>query len=213
MTPQWNVVRTRPLGEYIAADGLEQAGLQVFCPCIQTRRPRPGWQNAPLFPGYLFVRCDSIQMRWSSFHQVPQVLGLVSFEGIAPSVPDEVIEELSQRVEAINQAGGLLTCFVPGQKVRLVSGNIESLAEVLEEPRTANSRVKILLHFLGRTVPAQVPREDLQTVATEESWAIPRGARPRRTRGNGRWVRGWAPRSLVGPSDESSRLQNERLSS
>ena len=38
-----------------------------------------------------------------------------------PSVPDDVIEVLTERVDAINSRGGLWPAFLPGQKVRVVS--------------------------------------------------------------------------------------------
>lgn len=201
MPLQWHAVRTNPLGEYLAANGLKRNGLQVFFPCIRTRQPRPGRQDTPLFPGYLFLRCNLDEEGWPALYDVPQVLGLVQFEGVSPPIPDEVIDALAKQVEVNNEARGPGARLVAGQLVRVVSGNLESLAEVVVEPKSQQARVRVLLEFLGRMVLAQVPREDVWPMDPWESWTSPRHRSPRRTRGRGRWIGGWGPRSMANPSN------------
>ena len=201
MPPHWHVVRTRPLGEYLAADSLRRIDLQVFFPRIRTRQPRLGRQDVPLFPGYLFFRYNLDEDGWPAFYDVPHVLGPVQFEGVSPPVPDEVIDTLAKQVDMYNEERGPRARLIAGQRVRVVSGKLECLAEVVVEPKSKQARVRVLLEFLGRMVIAQVPRGDVWLMDPWESRTSPQHRSPRRTRGRGRWIGGWRPHSMANPSN------------
>lgn len=186
---QWYLVRTKPLCEYKASTALGRNGYELFFPLVSTPRPRLGRQDAPLFPGYLFVRQDRDSSRLTPLDRIEGMIGWVQFDGVAPEVPDEVIRELAKRLEIIDSQGGSWKRFQPGERVRVASGWVDVLAEVLEEPASPNSRVRVLLDFMGRLVRARVPWQDLQPV--DEESVRP----PRRTRGKGRWIDGYGPRA------------------
>ena len=197
MPRHWYVVRTKPQCEYLAARALQQDGIELFFPCVQTPRLQAYHADVPLFPGYLFLRYNVEQQEWPSVSRLPGILGWVRFNGVVPSVPDEVITDLAHRVDVINSGGGLWTRFRPGEKVRVVSGAMESLAEVIEEPQSPQSRVRVLLEFMGRLVTAQVPWRSLQPV--QQGLTVGENHRGlRRTRGRGRWVQGFGPRAVAG---------------
>lgn len=90
------------------------------------------------------------------------VYGWVCFGGIVPKIPDEVIAKLEHQIESINQDGGLWTRFQPGQMVHVVSTTLQGLAEVVEEAKSPQHRVRVLLEFMGSMVSAQVPWENLR---------------------------------------------------
>ena len=194
MTSGWYLMRTRAMSEYLAAAALERNGYEFFFPRVETPKPRPGYDDMPLFPGYVFVRCNVNGRGLPSIQHMAGLLGWVQFDGVAPSVPDRVIDDLQDRLAEINSTGGHWTRFQPGQTVRVASGHLQGLAEVLEEPKTPESRIRVLLEFMGRMVPARVPWHDLQPVAGD-GWNGNRRRPPRRTRGRGRWIRGFGPRS------------------
>lgn len=194
MSRHWYVLRTRPHSERVAAAALERDGMELFLPCVRRPHRDAGEVSAPLFPGYIFLRHDLEGERLPSLDRFPGVLGWVEFCGVVPTVPDEVIADLAHRVEAINRGGGLWTRFQAGQRVRVVSEHLEVLARVLEEPRSPQARVRVLLEFMGRLVSAQVPWASLQPV--QSGAGLPARA-PRRTRGRGRWTRGFGPRAVA----------------
>ena len=196
MSQRWYLIHTKPNSEYLAAASLEGEGFEYFFPCVNTPRPRPGHTDVPLFPGYLFMRYDSEEQDWPSVHRLPGIWGWVYFDGVAPLVPNEVIADLAKRVAMINQGGGLWKRFRPGELVRVVSGPTDCLAEVIEEPDSPESRVKVLMEFLGRKVSAKVPWFDLRPTREGVELATIRRGR-RRTRGRRRWVRGFGPRALA----------------
>jgi transcriptional antiterminator RfaH len=188
MALNWYVIRTKPQSENIAANALRVEGYEHFFPMIQAVQRRSGKEEIPLFPGYLFVRCDVDRGQWPAIGLLPGVLGWVRFDGVASSIADDVVDELARRVESINDNGGLWIRYKPGQKVRVVSGQFESLAQVAEEPTSSDSKVRVLLEFMGQLVSAEVPWSDLR-IAPEDSQGDANHGRRRRTRGRGRWIR------------------------
>ena len=199
MSAAWYVIRTQSRAEYIAAAELHREGFEVFLPRIKAAGHRMGHDDAPLFPGYLFLRWEAGPEAWPSFRPAHRVLGWVAFNGEIPSLTDAMVSELRERVDAMNHEGGLWRRFQAGERVQVNSGNMHSLAEVVEDSKSPHARVKVLLNFMGRMISAQVPWETVQPIENhsesyleDQSSARPRV--PRRTRGKGRWVRGFEPR-------------------
>lgn len=205
---KWYVARTKPLAEYSAAATLENSGVQVFAPCAHTVRPRPGHLDTPLFPGYLFLRCD-LNEYWDQIHQIPQIWGLVKFEGEPCPVHDDVILALKHHVISISKTGGLRPHFNPGDRVRVMFGATESLARVVKETKSSQARVRVLMEFMGNLVPTEVPWENLRPA---ENFPLERRVRsPRRTRGKKRWVRGFSPETAHTVSIDQHAPYSKRL--
>ena len=194
MAPRWYAARTEPRTEFLAADELTRDGIQVFFPRVKLPQPRTNQAYIPLFPGYLFLRCDPEAERWPSFRPAHRIIGWVRFGGEIPWLPDEVIEALMEQSEAINRQGGLWRRFQAGEKVQVVSGHLEGLAEVVKDAKSPQARVQVLLEFMGRLVKAHVPWENLRPVEERE---IVRSTAPRRTRGRNRWVKEFRPAAGV----------------
>jgi transcriptional antiterminator RfaH len=191
----WYVIRTQPQADHLAAVELHQAGYEVFSPRMKNLHPKMGNSDAPLFPGYIFLHWDLESRGKPSFQGAPHVAGWVSFDGEVPYLPDEAVTELARRVEKMDSQGGLWHRFKPGERVRVVSRVMQGLADVVEEARSPQSRVTVLMQFMGRRVSAQVPWENLDPV---ERVTEPTLRAPRRTRGRGRWIQGFGPRAVGG---------------
>lgn len=190
--PQWFVARTQPQAESVAARELARDGFEVFAPRVKSVRSHGGTGEAPLFPGYLFLRCAPAEAGQYFFRPGHRIAGWVNFSGVVPPVPDAVVNELQQRVASIMRDGGLWRRYQAGEKVWVIANGLESLAEVVERAKSPQARVKIMLAFMGRLVPGQVPWDNLRPVVNE----VGEPARlPRRTRGRGRWIRGRGPRT------------------
>lgn len=194
MGRRWYVARTEPRAEYLAADALTKDSFDIFFPRVKTPHPRFSHDDSPLFPGYIFIRLDPEAQGWPTFRLIHRILGWVGFDGRVPSVPNEVVAELADRVEELNDSHGIWRNFQSGQKVRVVSGGIEEIGEIVREAKSPQSRATVLLQFLGRLVPAEVPWENLWPL---EETLIEPPRHPRRTRGRGRWIPGTGPRSTV----------------
>ena len=182
---RWYAARTEPRAEFLAANELVRDGFQVFFPRIKALRPRKGHDQDPLFPGYLFLRCDPEREGWPSFRPAHRLIGWVTFGGEIPFITDGIVNELQERSAAINREGGLWRRFRAGELVQVVSGSLECLAEVVKETTSPQARVQVLMEFMGRLVRAQVPWEKVQPAGDHH---MRKPMLDRRTRGRGRWI-------------------------
>ena len=194
MAHRWYVVRTMPRSEFRAASELVREDTEVFSPLVNTPLPGDAHLPAPLFPGYIFVRMDLNANGWPSFRFSQHIIGLVTFNGDVPWLPDELIAELKQQCDRINGDGGIWRRYEPGDWVQVVSSTFQGLAQVVEDGKAPQTPVRVLLQLFERLVPVQVPRHDLQPI--EESSKLNVHA-PRRTRGGRRWIQGFGPRAVA----------------
>lgn len=191
MGHRWYVVRTKPRSEFLAANELARSNnIEVFFPIVKSYTVQSDPVATPLFPGYILIRLDPDTDRWPSFGVGQHAMGLVNFDGEAPWLPDEVIGELKQRCDNINQTGGIWRRYQPGDWVSVVTSTIHGVAQVVDDGKTAQTSVRILMRLFGRLVPTQVPRHSLQP--SEEPFNKTHA--PRRTRGKERWIKGFEPR-------------------
>ena len=193
MGAQWYVVRIQAHADHLAADALSRSGFEVFSPQIKVPSSRMENGEEPLFPGYMFLRCDLESESLPPFQSTHRVLGWVRFGNDIAWVSDQVVDELRKRLEMIDREGGLRRRFHSGELVRIVSGALQGLAEVIDDSRSVQAKVRVVLEFMGRSVLAEVSGLDLQP-AGDLSWAQRRTTRG--TRGKGRWIRMAEPTPL-----------------
>ena len=189
MAAHWFILTTQPRSEFKAAHELGRDSFQVFFPKVKTVHPRAGHQEIPMFPGYVFLRCDPESDGWPSFRPAHRIANWVSFGGEVPWLTDEIVEDLKERSESINQEGGLWYRYKAGERVQVASGSLEGIAEVIEAAKSPHASVQVLLKFMGGMVRAKIPWENLRPIQEQlpigHPVASPRP--PRRTRGKGRW--------------------------
>jgi glycine/D-amino acid oxidase-like deaminating enzyme len=150
------------------------------------------WSNDPDTHNSLILQEELLRASENIAHRFPGVLGWVRFGGNVPHLPDAVITELQDRVATIHTTGGLWNRFGVGEVVGVSHGKFEGLATVLNGPTSPDARVRVLLDFMGRRVTATVPWRSLSSKPdiSEE----PPSSR-RRTRGRGRWIKGFGSRT------------------
>ena len=187
---KWYVVRTTPLGEYLSAEALERDGFEVFFPRFKAPVPRPSHDDAPLFPGYLFIRCNIEVDGWPYFRPAHRVSGWVRSGNEVPIVPDQIMNVLMRDLDSLAGDEGFWRRYIPGEKVNVVSHSMHGAAVVLEESRSPESRVKVVLEFMGRMVHAQVPWDNLRPIDNMPEETPTATREPRRTRGRNRRIRG-----------------------
>jgi transcriptional antiterminator RfaH len=147
-TSVWWAIQCKPRQETRAQANLESSGVRTFLP--MTRHPRfarstrePAPKIEPLFPRYLFARCDGPAMthRIRFARGVSRILGT----GSAPtSVDESIIAAIQQRV-AGDGCVALRPAFQPGDAVRIVDGPLKDFVGVFEGSATADDRVRLLV--------------------------------------------------------------------
>lgn len=159
----WYCARTQPKHEHLAAANLQhRLGLEVFHPRLRLERATcrgPVRVVEPLFPGYIFVRCQ-LQAQLDAIRYVNGISSLVHFGAQIPSVPDEVVDELRVCFES-EQTMAVEDHFQPGAEVSVAEGAFLGSRGVVVRALPARQRVQILLDFLGRTTLTEVDRKSL----------------------------------------------------
>jgi transcriptional antiterminator RfaH len=160
----WIVVNTQANREFVAASHLENQGYEVYAPVIrkQTRHARRSREIlAPLFPGYLFVRWQTCDMRWRPILSTVGVRAIVR-KGDGPNpLDDAIVDALKAR-----EKNGIITRSASpreiGQTVRLARGPFDGIAaEIIE--LCDRDRLVVLMTLLNRPVRVTVLEDQLST--------------------------------------------------
>lgn len=161
---RWYAAFTQPQAESGAAQQLRNQGFEVFLPlCRRVRRHARRNETVlrPLFPRYLFVAIDPERQRWRSVNGTRGVIRLVC-QGDAPAVvPPGVVERLQVRsgVDSVVPLDAL-TALEQGQELLVTAGPFAGHTGRYES-FTADQRVMLLLHLLGRDVEIAVSLLDV----------------------------------------------------
>jgi transcriptional antiterminator RfaH len=157
----WYVAQTQVRSEERARINLERQGFRTYLPRYRRERRharRRDVVQAPLFPGYIFVRLDLESAPWRSINGTFGVSRLVCHGDLPAALPKGVVEEIAAR----ENEDGLIVLkprpFRKGEALRIMSG---ALADCLGffERMADHDRVILLLDLLGRKVRVQAPLE------------------------------------------------------
>jgi transcription antitermination factor NusG len=160
MSLQWFALRSKPNKEGPLGRDVNAQGFEVFYPQIRVQPVNPRSHKVrPYFPGYMFVHIDLPAVGISAFMWMPHSYGLVAFGMEPPSVPEELIQGLHRRVNAINEAGGEnLDGLKHGETIKIESGPFTGYEALFDARLPGGDRVRVLLKLLEkRLVPLELP--------------------------------------------------------
>jgi transcriptional antiterminator RfaH len=158
----WYVVHTRSRAEAQAISHLEMEGYRVFCPRYRktVRHARKATSVlAPLFPNYLFVCLDISRDQWRSINGTRGVVRLLMRGETPQPVPNGIIDALQTKMRS-DGAIDWTSSLKVGGAVRIANGPFAEFLGTLEYFDAAG-RVRVLLDFLGRSVPVVLRSEAL----------------------------------------------------
>jgi len=162
---RWYCVQCKPRQESRAEEHLANQGYQVYLPRIRSRQRIRGASRLrihPMFPGYLFISLAAYRDEWAPIRSTRGVIGLVRVGGIAPQVPEEVIDALQGREDDqghINLA--IQTDYKPDDPVEITDGPFAGI-RALFRTRNSEERVIVLLKLLSQEREIEVPAEYLR---------------------------------------------------
>ena len=179
----WYALYTKPNAEAQVARALDARGFQFFLPLLPPAGPQGRPQ--PLFPSYLFVRCDLSEVNVDLLQFLPGLRRIVAFAGKPAVISQDAIDMMTRELNEIEAAGGVLKhSFKPGDTVVIDSGPLAGLRGVFQGPLGPSERVRILVRFLGETNRAEVPLEAIRKASDDDNLH----RRRRGTRGRGRKI-------------------------
>ncbi len=154
----WYVLQSKPHKENQVYAYLDAQGFEVFYPVIHVCPVNPRSSKIrPYFPRYMFVYTDLEAVGISALRWIPNAIGLVHFDQNVVPVPDNVICELKNRIDAIEAAGGItLDGLKHGDLVRITHGPLAGYEAIFDFHLSDSDRVRVLLTMLGRLVKATV---------------------------------------------------------
>lgn len=165
MSLAWYVLRSKPHKEDLLWRQATSRGFAIFYPCIPSRAVNPrARQLVPYFPGYMFVRADLAAVGSAVFEWMPNAHGLVAFDGEPASVPDELVDAVARRVDAINAAGGeLFLALTRGDAVKITAGPLAGCEAIFDARLSGGERVRVLLALLNeQRVPVVLSERQIE---------------------------------------------------
>jgi transcriptional antiterminator RfaH len=180
----WYALHTKPQSEVQVHRALVARGFESYLPMLPPRKDR---HAQPLFPAYLFVRCDMEAIGTASLQWIPGLRRILAFAGRPAVVPDEAISLIHAKMAEIDAEGGLPRHhFQAGDRVVIERGALSGMRGVFQGPTGPAERVQILIRFLGQANRAEVAVDDLAAAPDGDPEIM---SRRRGTRGHGRHVR------------------------
>ena len=161
---KWYLLQHKPNKQNIALKNLKRQGFETFYPLLEnTKRTNSRFKNSfsPLFPGYIFVFFNIEDNSWIKIKYTIGVSRIISFNSVPSKVPLDIILALKQKYNKSNT-------FYPtkniktGVNTQILKGPLSGFVGKIEE-YDANSRIKILLEFMGnqKNVSINVHNTDL----------------------------------------------------
>lgn len=164
----WYIVQTKPTAEDQVRKRWEQAGYEVFLPkiCQLVRGvSRPVERTKPLFPSYLFTRCDLDNA--TTFRDVRYTRGVRRILG-GNNHPLPVHESIIVAIrEQVNKEGVLEQSLIlkAGDRVRVRRGPLADLVGILKKPVSAAGRVRVLLDVYHKLIHAELFCSEVERLA------------------------------------------------
>jgi transcription termination/antitermination protein NusG len=163
LVPAWYVVHTKSRFENVVFEGLSKKSLDTFLPKIRVqskRRDRRVMLDAPLFPGYIFVRTD---LNPVEHLEIVKTVGAVKLIGNASGpvpVSDSAIASLKIMVDTenpITTGSG----FQKGDRVMVINGPLAGVTGTFSHYR-GQDRVIVEVVALGQFAAVEVDLADVE---------------------------------------------------
>jgi transcriptional antiterminator RfaH len=157
---KWYAVQCRPRQDARAQHELLRQGYEVFRPLARTQSRR-SVRIGSFFPGYLFSRATAQAPSFAPLRSTRGVLRLVGWGTVIPTVPEALIEQLRQRMDAFGVVPLEGPRLAPGQRACVVDGPLRGLLGTFQGLSGAD-RAVVMLTLLGQPRRLVLPTALLQ---------------------------------------------------
>lgn len=168
MTMQWYVVHTLSgqeqkaklaLEERIRSLGKEDFFEEVLVPSesvIEIRKGQKRLKNKKFFPSYILVKMNLNDETWLLVKDTSKITGFVGSGKNPPSIPEEEVLRITQRIDEGQMKPKLNVSFEKGDSVRVIDGPFNTFNGVVEEVNSEKGRLKVLVSIFGRATPVDL---------------------------------------------------------
>lgn len=165
MPAEWYALKSKPNKENLLLDQLLIRKVETYFPRIHVRPVNPrACRIKAFFPGYLFVQIDLTQVAVSNLAWIPGASRLVCFDSEPASIPENLINLIRKKVDAINSVGGeLIETLKSGDRILVHSGPFAGFDGIFDKCLDGNDRVRVLLNLIqNRQLRLEIPRRQVQ---------------------------------------------------
>jgi transcription antitermination factor NusG len=159
MPDHWYALRSKPRKEDVLWRHLRAGGYKVYYPQLRVHPVNPRSRKLiPYFPGYMFIEVDIEQVGLSTFQWMPYTIGLVNFDNEPAIVPDNLIHEITKRVNELAVSGGeLFDGLHSGDSVVISNGPFAGYNAIFDTRISGSERVRVLIQMLSdRRIPVEL---------------------------------------------------------
>ena len=168
MAKKWYVVHTysgyearakAALEERVRSHQMEEAFEEVLIPTEAPPEPEAGKRRRAgkkFFPGYMLVKMDLTDETWHLLKGTPKVTGFVGGSTDPPSIPDEEVERLTNRIQSGEMQATPKNLFDPGDNVRVQGGPFAGFAGIIEDVNPEKGRLRVLVSIFGRATAVEL---------------------------------------------------------
>lgn len=165
LTWHWYVLHTRSRFESVVQESLQKKTHEVFLPKVRVRskrRDRRVMLDAPLFPGYLFVRSNLHPHHHLDILKTVGAVKLIGNKQSPVAVSDETVESLKIMVR---QTSEIVTGsrFRKGDRVVVIAGIFAGIVGVFTRYRGLG-RVVVNVELLGQFASVEVDEDDVEVI-------------------------------------------------
>jgi transcriptional antiterminator RfaH len=165
MAKYWYALHSHPQKEEALFQQLTYTNIEAFYPKLPAHPVNPRARKVvPYFPGYLFVKADLNETATIIFQRMPHAVGLVSFDGEAAIVPENIIYAIRRHVdEIVKNEDEFFQKLKRGDSIVISSGPFAQYPAIFDVRLSGNARVRVLLKMLsGRNLSLDLHADQIK---------------------------------------------------
>ena len=156
----WYVAKSKPQKEDWLARSLGEFGVDVYFPrLVNRKRGRDVLES--LFPTYVFCRFDLERSDWPSIRWATGLSYFLGTDGGPSVVPDELVDNIKDRVSQWNEGTHPNRSFKPNDGVMVSNGPFAGFDGIFMKYVGSRRRCQILLQIVGRMTSVEIKEGDL----------------------------------------------------
>jgi transcriptional antiterminator NusG len=165
VTKKWYIVHTysgqearakQALLERASSLGFDDSFDEVLIPeesVVEIVSGQKRTSKRKFFPGYILVRMALSDETWHVVKGTPKITGFVGGSTNPPSISDEEVARMTQRIQEGDVKPKPLISFEEGEAVRVVTGPFANFSGYVDEVMADKEKLKVMVQVFGRATP------------------------------------------------------------
>ena len=165
MSKKWYIVHTysgqetrakQALLERATALGKDDFFDEVLVPeenVVEIVKGQKRTSKRKFFPGYIMVRMELNDETWHVVKGTPKITGFVGGTTSPPSISDEEVARMTQRIKEGAVKPKPLISFDEGENVRVVTGPFANFSGFVDEVMPEKEKLRVMVQVFGRATP------------------------------------------------------------